>query len=106
MACDCCCTKILRICKVPVCGTAEVDFGIKAQALGTYTMKFMFLGVEFTKEVDFEIDQQIKFPVGDLNESFTFTARIYDPSGNQILIQKAGVNYDCFEFETIPSYVL
>lgn len=105
MSCDCCCKKILRLCKVPVCGEG-LNFGITAQVDGNHRMTFDFLGVEFTINKTFVLDDPIIFPVNDLNENYTFTAKLYDPTGKQILIEKNAVEYDCFEFETVMSYAV
>lgn len=104
MSCNCCCTNTLRLCKAPVCGT--IDFGITAQLAGIYRMVFEFLGVEYTRYKEFEVDEAIIFPLDGMNESYTFTVRIYEPDNKQVVIQKDDIEYDCFEFETRMAYAM
>lgn len=106
MPCDCCCTKTLRLCSVNVCAESVIDFGITAQVEGTHQLILKFLGVEVLIEKDFAVDDQMTFPVGGLNENFTYTARIYEPDGKQVVIRKDSVEYDCFEFQTVLKLAL
>lgn len=103
---SCCCEKILRLCKVSVCGTSQIDFGIVAAIAGTYKIKFDFLGIEYSIEKAFEVDEAIKFPTQELNESHVFLFRLYDPEGNQVSITRDEIIYDCVEVETTISFLL
>lgn len=99
MSCNCCCSKILKLCKVNACDS--IDFGITAQAEGVHKLVLDFLGSLTTLTETFGNGDEIIFPVTDLNENMIFTARLYQPDGKQIIISKDGVEYDCFEFKTI-----
>ena len=104
MSCNCCCTKILSLCKFSVCG--DIDFGIQAVQGGTHTLELEFLGVTFTKEKHFEGDDDIIFPASGLNENYIYTGKLFDPDGKQIVIKKGDIEYDCFSFETSLAYAI
>ena len=98
MSCDCCCIKTLRLCKASVCD--DIDFGITAQVPGEHKLILDFLGIQIIITKDFAFDDEITFPASSLNESFTYSGKLYDPSGKQIIIRKDDVDYDCIEFTT------
>lgn len=106
MSCECCCKNVLRLCRVSVCGDALIKFGTTAQLAGVHKMTLNFLGVEFSVSKTFTVGQAIEFPATSLNESHTYTAKLFDPNGAQIVIQKGAVEYDCFEFETVLAYTV
>lgn len=102
----CCCTKILNLCKVAVCGEAELDLHVTAQVEGEHELRLNYLGVQLSLKETFEADGAIKFPTAELNENYTYLGELFDPNGDKILIQKDGINYDCIQFETVLSYEL
>jgi hypothetical protein len=102
MSCDCCCKKTLNLCSVSVCDDG-IDLGITAQVDGVHKMIVDFLGVQYVITQTFAVDDKIIFPVDRLNERFTYSARVYEPDGKQVLIEKSGVTYDCFKFKTTLS---
>lgn len=104
MSCDCCCKKILRLCKASVCGS--IDFGITAQVDGVHKMEFDFLGSTFSRFKQFAVDDKIIFPLDGMNESYTFIVKLYEPDGKQVVIKIDDIEYDCFEFETALSYAM
>ena len=99
MSCDCCCKKTLNLCSTSVCDEG-IDFGITAQIDGDHKMIVDFLGLQYVITETFAVDDKIIFPVDSLNESFTYSGRVYEPDGKQVLIEKDGVQYDCFKFKT------
>lgn len=101
MSCDCCCIKTLRLCKVQSCD--DIDFGITAQISGVHKLVLEFLGRQISITKTFEPDDEITFPASSLNENFTYLAKLYDPSGKQIVISKDDIDYDCIEFKTIAN---
>lgn len=96
---SCCCTKTYNYCKQNVCG--EIDFDVLAQISGTHTLKTEFLGKSITIEKDFIVEDNIVFPLDQLNENFEYTVELYDPEGAKIIIESEGVDYDCFKFRTM-----
>lgn len=102
----CCCKNILDFCSVGTCEESVIDFGIKALHEGTHKLVTTFKGVEFTIEKDFLVDDKLTFPTGALNENYEFQCQLYDPEGTQILINKDGIEYDCFQFTTKISYAI
>lgn len=69
-------------------------------------MVFDFLGVQFTVEKEFDVDEQITFPTTDLNEDYTYHMKLVEPDGKQVIIRKDEIDYDCFEVKTIISYAV
>lgn len=98
MSCPCVCSKVLDYCNQNVCDS--VDFDIEANVGGEHKLITDFLGVEVELSETFQIGDRIIFPITGLNESYQFTCELYDPNGSQITINKDGVQYDCFKFQT------
>ncbi len=98
---DCCCTKTLDYCSQDVCGDFDLD--ILAQVNGVYRMDVFFLNTKLTLSETFVIGEKIIFPIDKLNESYQFTAEVYDPNGTRVLIRKDNIDYDCFKFKTVMS---
>lgn len=96
---SCCCSNTLDFCTQNVCG--EIDFDILATNNGVYVMQTEFLGVQVVISKYFLAGDSIIFPLNLLNESYQYTANIFNPNGTQISIPKSGVEYDCFKFKTI-----
>lgn len=96
---NCCCTNTLNFCTQNVCG--EIDFDILAINSGVHTMVAEFLGVQVTISKEFLAGEKIIFPLSLLNESYEYTVNIFEPNGSQVVISKAGIEYDCFKFKTI-----
>ena len=105
MSC-CSCNKILDFCSTPACSNGSLDLQIKAQLDGIYTLITDFLGAEVKIPQDFLIDDRIVFPTEGLNEEYTYLAKVYDPAGDQVVILKDAIEYDCFRFSTRQSYIL
>lgn len=104
MSCNCCCVKTLKLCSVPVCG--DLDFGITAQVEGVHKLSLDFLGIQMIINKEFDIGEEIIFPMTSLNENFTYYGKLSDPDGKEIVISKGGIEYDCVKFETSISVVL
>jgi len=101
MSCNCCCTNTLDFCNQNICQDSEVDFDILAQETGVYKMITYFLGLQLIVSADISIGEKVIFPIDKLNESYEFTAEIYTPSGDRVVIRKNDIDYDCFKFKTI-----
>lgn len=98
MSCNCCCANVLDFCKQDICD--EIDFDILALLQGEHKMVTYFLGIKTTISQTFEVGDKIVFPLENLNENFMYTAELYDPEGNRIVIKKDEISYDCFKFRT------
>ena len=105
MNCGCCCTNTLNFCNANICD-GEIDFDIKAQIAGIHKFVTEFLGFQITIENEFEIGDEIIFPIDELNESYQFTGQLFDPNGAKILIRKDTIDYDCFKFRIILGVTL
>lgn len=97
--CDCCCTKTLNLCRVPVCGT--IDFGIVAQQSGNHKLVTWFLGMEIIINKIFGATNPLVFDISSLNQDYVFDAKLFAPDGKQIVISKDSVEYDCITFQTM-----
>lgn len=107
----CCCTNILQLCNVPVCGAgAVIKTGVNAAVDGIHKLVLEFLGVEYTVQADIIATEEIIFPAGELNENYHFTGKIFDPAGAQISIiqgeEPDQITYDCIGFKTVVSYTV
>lgn len=99
MSCKCCCTNVLDYCTQNVCN--DFDLGVKAQIPGAHKLVLDYMETQVTLEKEFIVDEEISFPLDELNESYQYTCELYDPIGNRILISRNGINYDCFRFRTV-----
>jgi hypothetical protein len=68
---------------------------------GVHKLKVPVLGMMMELQQEFIFDEQIIFDAGDMMENFEYTAELYDPLGDKILIRKGGVDYDCFRFRAV-----
>lgn len=104
----CCCTRVLNLCKVPVCGSLVIEklaeglpSGPESGALNEYQLKLDFLNTQITlTEVQTE-GENIHFDVSVLNENFEYTGQIYDSEGTKVTITIGEDEYDCIKFKTI-----
>lgn len=96
----CCCTNTLGLCDQNICGDG-VEFETTASMPGVYKMVVQFLNMTFSIEAEFAQDDQLIFPIDQLNENFEFTVEVFDPNGDKVTITKDTVEYDCFKFRTV-----
>lgn len=59
-----------------------------ATEAGTYTLKVGYLGTVIEVSAEQTLWAEITFPLTDLNENFTFTGEIFDPSGDSVSFVK------------------
>ena len=104
MSCGCCCTKTLDFCKVDICDN-QLDLDLYAQSEGTHLLITYFNYMRIVVSAYFTPGQRMIFPVENLNENFQFTAEVYDPSGNRVVVRKNAIDYDCIRFQTTLSLV-
>lgn len=97
---SCCCVKTLNYCEKDICN-GEIDFDVLVQSAGVHKMVVDFLGTQITILADLEVGEFLIFPITDLNEGYEFTANLYEPDGDKIIIRKDDVDYDCFKFKTV-----
>lgn len=100
---SCCCNLILNLCDVNAC-SGELKTGVNAAVTGEFTLVTNFLGTEYRIKANILVGEEIKFPVDKLNENYTFTAQILDPTGAVVEIEKEEVTYNCVSFKTKMSY--
>jgi hypothetical protein len=94
----CCCNNIKHLCRQSVCG--DIDTGIPAPSDGDFVLVLDYLGVEFRIPATFAKDEIMTFPAIGLNESYTYTGHIEDPSGDKLEFTEDAVEYNCLSFAT------
>jgi hypothetical protein len=101
----CCCTRILNLCSVAVCGSIEFDVLATAPSESgvenIYTIVLDFMGIQITISELQVPGVPVSFVVSMLNENYQYTGKIYDAEGNNVTIEKDGVEYDCIKFKTV-----
>lgn len=100
----CCCTRILNLCNVAVCGTLEIKQAATAPESGasnTYLLVLDFLETTITLSNEQIEGLNIVFDVSNLNENFQYRGQIFDSAGNQVSILYDEIEYDCIKFKTI-----
>lgn len=101
---SCCCTNILQLCRVSVCGTDNIVTGVNAPAGGNFKLVLDYLGVDVTINKTFVEDDPLNFPSAGLNEDYKYTGKIIGPDGEQVELEIDDVTYDCIAFQTGLSY--
>lgn len=100
---SCCCTKTYRLCDVIVCEDLELRVPIPVPSAGLYTLELDFLGkVVRIPAAQEAAAEEMVFPAGLLNEHYTYTAQVRDPSDYVVPFEVDGVEYDCLSFTTKP----
>lgn len=100
----CCCSRILNLCNVSICGTLEIQQAAGAAESGSaniYTLVLDFLNTTTSIVQEQTEGENIVFDVSSLNESYQYTGKIYDSAGNPVTIGDSGDEYDCIKFKTI-----
>lgn len=98
---SCCCKKVYRICDAILCDGEDLVLPIPVSDTGTHRLVLDFLGGAVFIDAAFESGQsEMRFDKSELNESFTYTGHVKDPSGAIVLFTIDEVEYDCIEFTT------
>lgn len=100
---SCCCQKIFVFCdSFSVCGNLNTN--IPAPASGVYTLVLDFLGTTLEIEADIVEDEDIIFPLDNLNENYKYTGWIKDITGERLFFIIETISYDCISFEANIRY--
>jgi len=101
MACCNCCEKTLNLGCLNACD-AVYNTGIVVDALteGVWVLQLSFGSVSVYYSVDVLDGETVIFTLTNLNENYTYTGQIIDPSGVIVKIEVNGIEYDCIEFST------
>lgn len=97
---SCCCTKVYRVCDVVLCEDTEIRLPIPVTGDGLYTLELDMLGKVIRIAAQQTVGDEMVFPPGELNERFTFTGQVRDPSGEIVPFTVDLVEYDCVSFTT------
>jgi len=101
MACCNCCENTLILGCINSCD-ASFDTGIVADALteGVWVLQLTFGSISIYYSIDVLDGETVIFTMTNLNENYTYTGQIIDPSGVIVNIEVNGIEYDCIEFST------
>jgi hypothetical protein len=101
MACCNCCENTLILGCINSC-EAVFDTGIIADALteGVWVLQLTFGSISIYYSIDVLDGETVIFTLENLNENYTYTGQIIDPSGVIVNIEVNGIEYDCIEFST------
>ena len=101
----CCCTNILNLCNVPVCGVLEIEQAAIGQSgsgeVNNYTLVLDFLETQVTLTQEQTEGENITFDVSMLNENFQYTGQVFDSAGDLVSVTVEDIIYDCVKFKTI-----
>lgn len=97
---SCCCTRVYRLCDIVVCDQEDIVLPIPVAADGEHTLELDFLGDVLRRTAQLSIGNNATFEKGELNERFTYTGRVLDPSGAVVTFIIDEIEYDCIEFTT------
>ncbi len=98
---SCCCTRVLNLCNVPVCGLLEIEQIIGSGESGEYSLKLDYFQTQIVITTEQGSGENITFDVSSLNENFEYTGQIFDSNGNLVSIVSGEETYDCIKFRTI-----
>jgi len=101
MACCNCCEKTLNLGCLNACD-AVFDTGIVVDALneGVWVLQLSFGSISIYYSIDVLDGETVIFTIPNLNENYTYTGQIIDPSGVIVKVEVNGIEYDCIEFST------
>jgi ribosome maturation factor RimP len=77
--------------------TAPSESGVE----NIYTLVLDFMQTQITLSQEQNEGEKVTFDVSMLNENYQYTGKIYDADGNNVAIEKDGVEYDCIKFKTV-----
>lgn len=97
---SCCCTRVYRLCDVVICDDQDIVLPVPIAVDGEHTLELDFLGDIMRRTAQLSAGNNATFEKGELNERFTYTGRVLDPTGAVIPFTIEGVEYDCIEFST------
>lgn len=100
----CCCTKILELCRVSVCGTDNIKIGAVAPTTGVYKLILDYLKVTVEISKAIASGQPLDFPSNDLNERYKYRGKLVGPDGQDMTITIDEEVYDCITFQTGMQY--
>lgn len=100
----CCCIKTLNLCSVSVCESLDLDKIVTIPSGATtnnYKLILDYFSTTLTLSQPQTDGENISFDISMLNESFEFTGKVYDTSGEVVTFTVDGETYDCIKFKTI-----
>lgn len=100
-----CCETIYNLGCFRACDDTFLETGLFADLTneGVFALHLNFNGIEVIVSQDVAAGDEIVFPLSSscINESYTYTAQIYDKDGNIVPLIYGETTYDCIKFQTI-----
>lgn len=97
---SCCCIRTLNLCKVPVCGTLEINQATESGADGLYSLLLDFLETSVLITGEQTSGENILFDISNLNENYEYTGQIFNSAGEVVPIIEDEIEYNCIKFRT------
>jgi hypothetical protein len=85
---------------VVLCEDTEIRLPIPVTGDGLYTLELDMLGKVLRVDAQQTVGDEMVFPVGDLNERFTYTGQVRDAAGDVVPFTVGTAEYDCIQFTT------
>jgi hypothetical protein len=99
MPCCNCCEKTLNLGCLNACN-AVYNTGIVVSNDGTWVLELTFGSVNIYYSANVLTNETVIFTLTNLNENYTYSGHIIDPSGEIVTLEVNGIEYDCIEFST------
>ncbi len=97
---SCCCTRVYSLCDQVVCDDGDLVLPGAVPTDGEYTLELGFLTHMIRKTAMLTAGDAPTFDKADLNEQYTYQARVLGPTGQKVTFSIGGQDYDCFSFTT------
>lgn len=97
----CCCTRVLNLCSVPVCGVLTFGNAPEGEVPKDFKLVLDFLQTTVTiNQVSISPTDPFEFDISMLNENFEYTGQVFNEDGDVVPIVIGEDSYDCIKFKT------
>jgi len=101
MACCNCCENTLNLGCINSCDAVfDTRIVVDTSTQGTWILQLSFGSVSVYYSTTVVDGESVSFTMTNLNENYTYTGQIIDPSGIIVKVEVNGIEYDCIEFST------
>ena len=101
MSCCNCCEKTLNLGCLNACDAVfNTRIIVDTSTQGTWILQLSFGSVSVYYSTTVVDGEAVYFTMTNLNENYTYTGQIIDPSGIIVKVEVDGIEYDCIEFST------
>jgi hypothetical protein len=100
-----CCENILPLgCFSPCDVGIDVGYTVGLGEAGNWSVLLQFGRSWIRYTENFDEGDALVFSLGNLNENYAYTGQIKKPDGSVLVIEKDGIEYNCFEFVSKTVY--